>query len=439
MKNIIFLNFDIFNKEKTRFFNNVNKEINKKNYQLITLSSQKILNSKFQCQIMDFENYYIKDNLKLIKSKINISKVTQENWLKVLRLYYQNKSDVFIMNKINYIIYYYLVLFKKYNPVRAIVWTEFHPFCEIFIHICKFYKIEYLVAERGLLNETLVLEKNGIYGKSDLTKKNLIKKNNINEYNQYIKNYHKLKKKWPPSKKINMFNINENKRSIFFAGTNEIWHGLYPYKNKKTSPIFKSHLSALKAISKASSKFKEFEIIYKPHPKDKIFHNYKNKIPKNIRIVENEDAITLIKKTDLFITIASSLICDALIYKKPTIILGNFEISNKKISNEVIKKTDLIKFFKLFRLNKLKSNHNNWKQFANYMLIDYLYNISKYKFGKLNFNFFSNKLLNLINKKKLSKNQLNSIISTNMSLEKVVQKIFLKKRVKIKLQEWGFN
>ena len=106
MKNIIFLNFDIFNKEKTRFFNKVDKEINKKNYQLITLSSQKILNSKFQCQIMDFENYYIKDNLKLIKSKINISKVTQENWLKVLRLYYQNKSDVFIMNKINYIIYY---------------------------------------------------------------------------------------------------------------------------------------------------------------------------------------------------------------------------------------------------------------------------------------------------------------------------------------------
>ena len=97
MKNIIFLNFDIFNKEKTRFFNKVNKEINKKNYQLITLSSQKILNSKFQCQIMDFENYYIKDNLKLIKSKINISKVIQENWLKVLRLYYQNKSDVFIL------------------------------------------------------------------------------------------------------------------------------------------------------------------------------------------------------------------------------------------------------------------------------------------------------------------------------------------------------
>jgi hypothetical protein len=63
-------------------------------------------------------------------------------------------------------------------------------------------------------------------------------------------------------------------------------------------------------LSKISKKFENLEVIFKPHPKDRIFKKYKNFIPKNITIYNDIDAIDLIKKSDLFITISSSLISD---------------------------------------------------------------------------------------------------------------------------------
>ena len=142
-------------------------------------------------------------------------------------------------------------------------------------------------------------------------------------------------------------------------------------------------------------------MIFKPHPKDRVFKLYQNFIPKNITILKNENAVELIKKSDLFITIASSLICDAIFHKKPSLIVGKFELSNKNICHEV-KKTDLFKLIKLFNENKLpKKNIKNWKIFINYILNNYLYNVSKYKFGQLNEYDFTRKLLKY---KKINKN-----------------------------------
>ena len=46
-KKITFLSFDKFSKQKVNFFNNVNKELNKKNFVLSLLSSEDIEGLKF--------------------------------------------------------------------------------------------------------------------------------------------------------------------------------------------------------------------------------------------------------------------------------------------------------------------------------------------------------------------------------------------------------
>ena len=55
VKNIVFLNFDYFTKEKTDFFNNVNKILSKKKFRLIILSSIDIQNPKFEFNKLIYE------------------------------------------------------------------------------------------------------------------------------------------------------------------------------------------------------------------------------------------------------------------------------------------------------------------------------------------------------------------------------------------------
>lgn len=430
MRNIVFLNFDSFTKEKTKFFNIVNKTLSKKNLNLIILSDEEIKGAKFQLNKLNYKKYVVNGNLRQIKKILKIKKKNEKEWENILKLYYKRENLNFIRNKINSLITNYLYFLIKNKPSLAIIWTEYHPFCEIFKLMCQHFKINFLIAERGLLNETIVIEKNGIYGKSYITDKRNIQFKKVNHFKKFIKVYDKLRDKWSKKrdKYFNPKDIYRDKKTIFFAGTNEIWHGLYPYKNSQTSPLYNSHFQLLKDLSKIKMKYENLEIIFKPHPKDRIFNLYQNFIPKNITILKETNAIDLIKKSDLFITIASSLICDAMFYNKPSLIVGKFEISNKNICHEVKKKSDLSKFIKLFYKNKLpKKNPDKWKFFINFILDEYLYNVSKYKFGKLNENDLVNKLLKY--------NKLNTNKKKFKVIEKELKNIKLNTYFKIAIKD----
>ena len=62
--------------------------------------------------------------------------------------------------------------------------------------MCQHLKINFLIAERGLLNETIVIEKNGIYGKSYITSRKSLGFSKTNHYIKFIKVYSKLRDKW---------------------------------------------------------------------------------------------------------------------------------------------------------------------------------------------------------------------------------------------------
>ena len=187
--------------------------------------------------------------------------------------------------------------------------------------------------------------------------------------------------------------------------------------------MYKSHFEVIRHLSNLSKKFPQIEVSYKPHPKDRIFPKYKKLIPKNIIILEKSDVYKKIDQSDLIITIASSLACDALIKGKQVLILGKFEISNKQICHELKKKSDLEKYVKLLIKQELSINFDFWKFFANYLLESHLYNISPYKYGKLNFKNFSKKLIKNIDKNNVKilnnkdKNLINDWIKNNKNTE----------------------
>lgn len=402
MRKVVFLNFDSFSKQKINFFNNVNTELSRNNLELKMITTEPVANLNFQSEKIIIKNKQINKNDKLIYLMLKLDEKIISEFIDIFKIYYPNESQKLIQSRINYSIYYILNFFIINQPVLGIVWTEYYPISRIFISICKFFKINYFISERGILRETIVLEKKGIYGKSPLVKKKISKSNNIIEYKNFLKVYKKLQVSWSQDKKvvIKTKKIEQKVKKIFFIGTNEIWHGFYPYLNSKTSPIYKSHLDVLYDLSEKKKIFTELEIYYKPHPKDRIFPKYRKLIPKNIIIVENVNAYEQIKKSDLIITICSSLACDALIEKKPLLILGKFELSNKNICYELKNKNSLNKIIKLLINNKLKNNSKLWENFANYILEYYLYNISSYKFGKMNYKNFAAKVFSLAEQNK---------------------------------------
>ena len=74
MNNIVFLNFDFFNTEKIKYFNNVNSLLNKNKYKLILLSSTDINKAKFSVSKFEFDKFYIKDNFSKIKKILKFTK-----------------------------------------------------------------------------------------------------------------------------------------------------------------------------------------------------------------------------------------------------------------------------------------------------------------------------------------------------------------------------
>ena len=175
-KKITFLSFDKFSKQKVNFFNNVNKELNKKNFELSLLSSEDIEGLKFHKEKILIGSKKLNKNDKKILSILKLKKKQISEIQKVLKLYYPKDSIKLIKNKINFIISFFLSYFISNKPVLAIVWTEYYPLSRIFISICNLFDINYLVCERGILRETITLEEEGIYGKSILVKKKLKKK-----------------------------------------------------------------------------------------------------------------------------------------------------------------------------------------------------------------------------------------------------------------------
>ena len=145
-------------------------------------------------------------------------------------------------------------------------------------------------------------------------------------------------------------------------------------------------------------------------------------------ISPKKDARQLIKECDIFITISSSLACDALIMAKPVILLGKFDLSNKNCCYEIKKKGDIDKLIYLFSNNRLNNNHQyNWNVFFNYLLNYYLFDLTNKNICKKKYKEFSEELLYFINKKAFNFEELNQ--KKIVFCKNVLKNISLKKDI----------
>lgn len=138
--------------------------------------------------------------------------------------------------------------------------------------------------------------------------------------------------------------ISATKPIIFCAGQNDCGAGMIPfcdYSRKYHSPNFKTSFESIVYLGHIA--FREgWNIIYKPHPLTPLTKEEKKKLPTNVILVEQGNIYDLIEYADVTVTILSSTAYEALIKKKPVVMLGYNQLKSKGCTYDAFNKREIV-------------------------------------------------------------------------------------------------
>lgn len=238
------------------------------------------------------------------------------------------------------------VVLHVLNPSRVIMWNEFIYFHLLLQAKCKEKGINISFMEFGSVPGTIAIDMDGQMGKSfagkypqefnkicvtsdeisnaahilDYIKSNNIRRYEQNESDSCVRNL-----------------LDSRKKTILFAGSNDIDSGLVPYSDDSQeyiSPSFTSSNAALFYISTLNKEGK-WNILYKPHPqmyRKSIYTEYKT--DSGVIVVGNVDINRLIDVADVVITLVSQVAYMALMKDKPVVMLGYTQLKSKNCTYE---------------------------------------------------------------------------------------------------------
>lgn len=350
MKNILYQS-NIISEKDVVFINSLYDVLLTSNYRLILIGWNvvpKEWNLKpFYLQIPYNLNYFKSDiEERKISEEFEGYGISLEFLLDRFQWWFDTaKSEEQTHNRIHFLyfhLHFYLKLIKEYNPSLILIWNGNESRQFILSTLADKFKINKMFFERGPLPATLFYDSEGILGNSSFVKNNILNDSFINNkenlFSNYISWYNKTTETlWEqPEKKDNIgirekFNIPKDKKITLFIGQVD-----EDVQNKMFNPYFESNIEAFKWFLNNNSN-QDYFILGKHHPKSKITINeYQSKIEDNKLAAWTDELILeeALKIADNVVTVNSSVVFDALIYKLPTLILGQTLLNSKNVTYE---------------------------------------------------------------------------------------------------------
>lgn len=253
-----------------------------------------------------------------------------------------------------YVMKIFAELFVQYiQPAKVICHGSSIPFHIVLEHICKLHGVPVGFTHEGVIPGTYVIESEGEMGHSlpAIYSERFISlpvsKEEI-EHTWKVWNYlfrSKLNRKIQPNNNC-LAHVNsrlkKDQPTIFFAGQNDIGSHMVPYTEitkKYHSPIFQSSLEAAIYLANICAKY-GWNFIYKPHP-DYVQSEKADKLPPNTIFITKGDINALIDISDVTVTILSTTSYNALIRKKPVVMLGYNQTKGKRCTYEAFEKDNI--------------------------------------------------------------------------------------------------
>lgn len=382
MNNIIF-HSNILSKEDIPFLNQVWEELNSKEFNFIltgwnSIPKEASLKPKY---------YKLPANIHCIKKYSNISHLISELksfgldiddllirfewWFPKSKTKRQRKERIAFLH---FHLHHYIKLVKKYNPGIVLIWNGNDPRHIIFKTVANYFGLATYFLERGPLPSVIFYDHSGVLSHSSVK---FLKNREFGDFNNEIKllnNY----KDWyfssnetlweqPEASKVDIrqrYGIPLSKKITLFIGQvdNDI-------QTKIFSPNFQSNLEAFRFFLENCREENHF-VVAKHHPKNNQSIEFFRRESANYNNVVWTDEFPLdecLNQVDNVVAVNSSVIFDALLYKKPVFSLGTTMLDGKDILYEFNPNNLSCTLNKFYSQTDLKSRLNNFNRLLSYM------------------------------------------------------------------------
>lgn len=250
---------------------------------------------------------------------------------------------------------YFNALIDALSPKTVIVWNHWGNNSSILAEIARQRHIPVIAAERGFIEGTLMLSRNG-YGRDQINTNfeqfvnlsvdpddlnqaqgtiEFLQKSGFNRYTQPVgDSVRRLKER-----------LNNGKPNILFVGSFDCENPAFPFSEaskKDYSPIFETSIEAVSYVA-ALAKKNQWNIIFKPHPLMDRFMSLKDrkKIPSDINYIREANINELIDLADVVICMISGVSYIALTRGKALVELAYTPLRGKGCCYEAFEQNSI--------------------------------------------------------------------------------------------------
>lgn len=236
------------------------------------------------------------------------------------------------------------------KPSLVLVWNAFIPSHEIWKYFCQESSVPILWMEFGSLAGTLTFDQIGQMGESSVCRnaQKFLRLKVTEKEREYAKKVCSYLVDHQCNRNPQISNFKEEKSLknlivphkpiILYFGQSDYESGLYHYTSITQnfhSPYYRSSISLLHDLSEIGLEL-GWNIVYKPHP-EMVRSSQVGEIPSNVIVISELSIFKLIEISDVVVTIASQCSYEAVLRKKPVVMLGRNQLHGKGIVFEAEK------------------------------------------------------------------------------------------------------
>lgn len=243
-----------------------------------------------------------------------------------------------------------IAIFEEEDISFALLWHQFNGTSMLLADFLRNSGIPFQYVHLGPLPGSIIFEADGQMAESWVVREyrrfrrlplTAADMDIASYYLDYVREIFLDRKKQPETGPLREMLVSKVKRSqpvLFFAGQNDYRTGMIPRflpKARWHSPFYNDTEDAFKHLCVLAKK-KDWFIIFKPHPnlqKERNQEAYSS--DKNFCIVHEANLFECILLANVTVTIVSSSAYQALIHKRPVILLGRMPLTGKRCVYEV--------------------------------------------------------------------------------------------------------
>lgn len=335
--------YAMLNDYEASFWESLRHCLRKKGFELFLNGAVSLNSKKIDLDVPYISIPHHLDNIQPFANDAATVHIESEKLLRREEEYFGQGDNRHRSRAIEKVYFLYRSLMEGLRPVKVLVGNGNHSVDMILISILNEMKIPYTFFERGPFPKTWHIDEYGMTAGTKAALRNdtlwaMPPSTWLQKFDQYEELYRNQKETWweQPAKNNcdirQRFKIPEQKKIILFANQldNDTSNFLY-------APLHRTNLEAFRWLCQQIEPLKnEFFIIGKHHPmntesKSK-FEKEVNKIGVWVDDVPLEECLAI---SDYVAAVNSTLLYEALINRKPCLMIGQAVMSNKNIAYEV--------------------------------------------------------------------------------------------------------